>query len=56
VDGRLIQINLTNGAQTVIAQAGLVKPGGVAVGPEGALYVTTRTNFAGLGEVVRIVP
>jgi hypothetical protein len=56
VDGRLIQINLTNGTQTVLAQAGLVKPGGVAVGPEGALYVTTRTNFAGLGEVVRIVP
>lgn len=56
VDGRLIQINLTTGAQTVIAQNGLVKPGGLAIGPDGALYVTTRTNQAGVGEVVRIVP
>jgi hypothetical protein len=56
VEGRLIRIHLATGARTVIAQAGLVKPGGVAVGPEGALYVTTRTNFAGVGEVVRVVP
>lgn len=56
VDGRLIQINLTNGTQKVIAQDGLVKPGGLAIGPEGAVYVTTRTNQAGLGGVVRIVP
>lgn len=56
VDGRLIQINLTNGAQTVIAKAGLVKPGGIAIGPDGALYVTTRANQAGVGGVVRIVP
>jgi hypothetical protein len=56
VDGRLIQINLTNGTQTVIAKDGLVKPGGLAIGPEGAVYVTTRTNQAGVGGVVRIVP
>jgi hypothetical protein len=56
VDGRLIQINLTNGVQTVIAKAGLVKPGGLAIGSDGALYVTTRTNQAGVGGVVRIVP
>jgi hypothetical protein len=56
LDGRLVQINLATGVQTVIAQAGLVKPGGVAVGSDGALYVTTRTNFAGTGGVVRIVP
>ena len=56
VNGRLIQINLTNGTQRVIAQEGLVKPGGLAIGPEGALYVTTRTNQAGVGGVVRIVP
>lgn len=56
VDGRLVQINLATGAQIDIAKAGLVKPGGLAVGSDGALYVTTRTNFAGTGEVVRIVP
>ena len=55
VDGRLIRIGPT-GALTVIAQAGLVKPGGVAVGADGALYVTRRTDFAGTGDVVRIVP
>jgi hypothetical protein len=55
VNGRLIRIGPT-GALTVIAHEGLVKPGGVAVGPDGALYVTRRTNFAGTGDVVRIVP
>jgi hypothetical protein len=56
VDGRLIQIDLTTGTQTVIAKDGLVKPGGIAIGPDGAVYVTLRTNQAGVGEVVRIVP
>ena len=55
VNGRLIRIN-GNGTQTVIASDGLVKPGGVAVGSDGAVYVTTRTNSAGLGEVVRVAP
>jgi hypothetical protein len=53
-NGRLIRIN-GDGTQTVISAA-LVKPGGVAVGPDGALYVTNRSIFAGTGEVVRIVP
>jgi hypothetical protein len=55
LDGRLIRIN-ANGSTTVVAQAGLVKPGGVAIGPDGAVYVTLRAPFAGVGEVVRIVP
>ena len=55
VNGRLIRIN-ANGTQTVVASTGLVKPGGVAIGPDGALYVTTNSNFAGRGELVRIVP
>jgi glucose/arabinose dehydrogenase len=54
VDGRLIRIN-GDGTQTVIASAGLVKPGGVAVGPDGALYVTIRSISAGAGQVIRIV-
>jgi glucose/arabinose dehydrogenase len=40
----------------VIASAGLVKPGGIAIGPDGALYVTTNSISAGGGQVVRIVP
>jgi hypothetical protein len=55
VNGRVVRVN-ADGSHTTIASAGLVKPGGITVGPDGALYVTTRTNFAGLGEVVRIVP
>jgi len=53
--GRLIRIN-TNGSQTVIAGAELTKPGGVAVGTDGALYVTNKSISAGTGEVLRIVP
>jgi hypothetical protein len=54
LDGRLWRIN-ANGL-AVVAQAGLVKPGGVAIGPDNAVYVTLRTASAGVGEVVRIVP
>ena len=56
LDGRLIRINTNTGAQTVVASTGLVKPGGVAIGSDGAVYVTRRTGLAGQGEVVRIVP
>ena len=55
VAGRLIRVN-ANGTQTVISTPGLVKPGGIAVGPDGALYATNRGIFAATGEVVRIVP
>jgi hypothetical protein len=55
VAGRLIRVN-ADGTQTVISTPGLVKPGGIAVGPDGALYATNRSIFAGTGEVVRIVP
>lgn len=54
LDGRLWRIN-ANGL-AVVAQAGLVKPGGVAIGPDNAVYVTLRTASAGVGQVVRIVP
>ncbi len=56
LDGRLIRINTNTLAQTVVASAGLVKPGGLAIGSDGAVYVTRRTGLAGLGDVVRIVP
>ena len=55
VTGRLIRVT-ADGSQTVIASAGLVKPGGIALGPDGALYVTNRSISPGIGEVVRIHP
>ena len=53
--GRLVRVAFT-GQQTVIPVPGLVYPGGVAVGPDGALYVTNHSTAAGRGEVLRIVP
>ena len=55
VAGRLIRIN-ADGSQTVIPTPGLVKPGGMTFGSDGALYITNRSIFPGTGEVVRLVP
>jgi hypothetical protein len=54
ITGRLVRIN-GDGTRTVITSS-LIKPGGVTVGPDGGIYVTNRSIFAGTGEVVRIVP
>jgi len=53
--GRLVRVN-SNGTQTVLSTAGLVRPGGIAIGPDGALYATNMSTSAGRGEVVRLVP
>ena len=53
VEGRLTRLN-ANGTQTVLASTGLIKPGGVAIGPDNAAYVTTSSNSPGVGQVVRI--
>ena len=53
--GRLIRVT-RDGTRTVIASTGLVRPGGVTIGSDGALYVTNRSTSVGGGEVVRIVP
>jgi hypothetical protein len=53
--GRLVHVSAT-GAQTVLTNANLTKPGGITVGPDGALYITNMSTSAGGGEVVRLVP
>lgn len=53
--GRLVRVGV-NGSQTVLSNAALVKPGGVTIGADGALYVTNMSTSAGGGEVVRLVP
>jgi hypothetical protein len=51
--GSLIRVE-DDGSQTVIADD-LFMPGGVAIGDDGHLYVTTRTALGdGMGEVLRI--
>jgi hypothetical protein len=51
--GALIRVN-NDGTRDVIASAGLVSPGGLAFGGDGAAYVTNFSESAELGQVVRI--
>lgn len=53
--GALIRV-YPDGSRETVASTGLVAPGGVAVGPDGALYVTNFSIFPGAGQVVRIMP
>ena len=51
--GALIRV-APNGTRTTIASAGLVTPGGVAIGRDGSIYVTNFGTQPGIGQVVRI--
>ena len=53
--GRLVRVN-QDGTTTELATANLTRPGGIAIGPDGALYITNMSTSAGAGEVVRLVP
>ena len=52
-DGRLTRV-MPDGSRTVIASAGLTWPGGVAIGPDRAAYVTRKGSLPAVGDVVRI--
>jgi hypothetical protein len=56
LNGKLTRINTQTGATSVLASADFPKPGGLAIGSDGAVYVTRRTGLPGVGDVVRIVP
>jgi DNA-binding beta-propeller fold protein YncE len=51
--GALIRV-APDGTRTEIAAGSLFAPGGVAVGSDGALYVTNNSIFSGTGQVLRI--
>jgi hypothetical protein len=56
VTGRLARINASNQTVVTIASTGLVMPGGMAIGPDGAIYVSNFSTAVGVGEVIRIQP
>lgn len=43
-----------DGTRTELAPGVLTAPGGVAVGSDGAIYVTNNSIYSGIGEVIRI--
>ena len=53
--GRLVHVAL-NGSRTEIAAGLLTAPGGIAIGGDGALYVTNRSTSPTMGQVLRIEP
>jgi len=53
--GALIRV-APDGTRTEIAPGTLFAPGGVAIGSDGALYVTNNSIFSGSGQVIRIEP
>lgn len=52
--GRLVKIAPDGTRTDVISGPPLIAPGGIAVGKDGALYVTNRSTNATTGEVLRI--
>ncbi|GIF74759.1 hypothetical protein Asi02nite_42770 [Asanoa siamensis] len=52
--GALIRVD-RRGNRTELAPGRLTAPGGLAVGGDGAVYVTNRSTSAGRGELLRIV-
>ena len=53
--GALLRI-APDGTRTELVPGALTAPGGVAVGSDGALYVTNNAIFSNIGEVIRIRP
>ena len=51
--GALIRV-APDGLRTELATGLLTAPGGVAIGSDGAVYVTNKSIFSGTGEVIRI--
>jgi sugar lactone lactonase YvrE len=52
--GRLVRLE-ANGSQTVLAREGLSHPGGIAVAPNGDIYITNKiTGADGQGQLLRL--
>jgi hypothetical protein len=53
--GALIRV-APDGTRTELVPGVLTAPGGIAIGGDGALYVTNNSIYSGIGEVIRIQP
>ena len=53
--GALIRV-APDGTRTELVPGVLTAPGGLAIGRDGALYVTNNSIYSGIGEVIRIQP
>jgi sugar lactone lactonase YvrE len=51
---RLLKV-APDGTQTVVID-NLTRPGSVALGPDGAIYISNRSTSIGTGEVLRVDP
>jgi sugar lactone lactonase YvrE len=56
VTGRLARVNAGDHGVVTIASEGLVMPGGMTIGPDGAIYVSNFSTMSTIGQVVRIQP
>lgn len=56
VTGRLARVSASDHSVETIASDGLVMPGGMTIGPDGAIYVSNYSTMPGIGEVIRIQP
>ena len=56
VTGRLARVGPGGQNTVTIASEGLVMPGGMTIGPDGAIYVSNFSTSSGTGQVVRIQP
>ena len=51
--GALIRLG-SGGTRTVVASQGLIAPAGLAIGPDGSIYVSNFGVLPGAGQVVRL--
>jgi hypothetical protein len=56
VTGRLARVNADDHSVDTIATDGLVMPGGMVIGPDGAIYISNFSTSADVGEVIRLWP
>jgi hypothetical protein len=55
-DGQLIHVSADGSQQDAVDTGFMLAPAGVAIGPDGALYITVNSILPGAGEVIRVVP